>query len=557
VRVRATLKLIIVAVGWLATVEPSRTQQPQVIGNDPTTGPICVGPAGPAPCSVVQRYILAWNYVAALEGNADAVGRLTDPFFFQQIMEQTGGTGVYPILGYLGSISGLNVQPDNDASSFRAQVSHQHGQSEWLFRLDPARMVIVSADLLSVTLQSIAARTLDAGVGPLDNLSPDIGRDSGGIITDIWGRRNLQDRGGPSNTWNTTTFPCSTTPDSCGPMTRHFTPDKRLVEFLFATDRVPQNGTQSVAFSGDRQSALTFGAVSVHVPETHKEGRIELPSVWKVWGFELRHEPLDETKHFVVRQIKIMPLDEWGKLIRETKAKSALVFVHGFNTSFEDAVYRNAQVVYDLDYHGLSILYSWSSRGSALDYRYDLDSALHARDGFIFLLKKLRDEYGIDRVDVLAHSMGNLVVLDALKNSGDTAAPAHVDELIMAAPDVARDVFEKQLLPAVQKICAGTTLYVSSADKALAASKAIAIYPRAGDVPSPMPPVILPGLDTIDVTAIGDEFLGMNHSEFATNRAVIDDLKILIDKRERASRLSQIRIYPETAEGAHYWRYVP
>jgi hypothetical protein len=84
-----------------------------------------------------------------------------------------------------------------------------------------------------------------------------------------------------------------------------------------------------------------------------------------------------------------------------------------------------------------------------------------------------------------------------------------------------------------------------------------AIYPRAGDVPNNGLPVILPGLDTIDVTAIGDEFLGLNHTEFATNRAVMDDLKILLESRRRASRLTEIRAYPETMDGPHYWRYVP
>jgi len=61
----------------------------------------------------------------------------------------------------------------------------------------------------------------------------------------------------------------------------------------------------------------------------------------------------------------------------------------------------------------------------------------------------------------------------------------------------------------------------------------------------------------VDVAAIGDEFLGLNHTEFATNRSVMDDLKILLDKQQPASRLNQIKPYPETLEGPHYWRYVP
>jgi esterase/lipase superfamily enzyme len=153
------------------------------------------------------------------------------------------------------------------------------------------------------------------------------------------------------------------------------------------------------------------------------------------------------------------------------------------------------------------------------------------------LLKKLRDDFGIKGVDVLAHSMANLLVLDALKNSSATANPAHVDQLIMAAPDVARDSFERQV-PDLQRIAAGRTLYASGADKALMASKVLAIYPRAG---------MSPLTDhTIDV-----------HTEFATNRSVMDDLKILLDSQKRASRLNQIKPYPETLAGPHSWRYVP
>jgi esterase/lipase superfamily enzyme len=496
------------------------------------------------------------NYVSSLQnGNIPALQQLAEPFLFQQVMLQTTGNGVYPILRDLGPITNIQIGSSVDAFNFTAQVQHQRGISEWQFLLNNTRLIIIAANLLKVTFRNVAPNVrndLQTGRGP----NNDFGTPFTPNVNPHLSPYTLGPTTPATSPSATVSMPCVQLPAACGAQARIISNDPRLVEFLFATDRVPKNGAQAVSFGGDRQSALTFGAVSVHVPETHKIGRIELPSVWKVWGIELRHEPLDETKHFVVRQLQIMTLDAWGDLIRKTQAKSALIFVHGFNTSFEDAVYRNAQVIYDLDYRGLSILYSWSSRGSALDYRYDLDSAYSGRDGFIFLLKKLRDDFGIQRVDVLAHSMGNLLVLDALKNSAATAKPARVDQLIMAAPDVPRDGFEKQL-PDIQKISVGTTLYVSGADKALAASKLLAIYPRAGDVPSTGLPVILPGLDTIDVTAIGDEFLGLNHTEFATNRSVMDDLKILLDKQQPASRLNQIKSYPETPDGPHYWRYVP
>jgi esterase/lipase superfamily enzyme len=510
-----------------------------------------------AQVNAAVMFPIVGNYVSSLQsGNIEVLRQLAEPFLFQQVILQTSGNGIYPIIRDLGPIGTIQLGSSASPFNFTVQVLHLRGTSEWQFVLDEARPVIITADLLRVTIQFPGGGAAGGGGG---------GGGFGGVFrlprlpNDAANPLNLPPLGPIENLGRrpniVLSMPCAREPSVCGAQARTFSNDPRLVEFLFATDRIPQNGAQAVSFSGDRQSALTFGAVSVHVPETHKIGRIELPSVWKVWGIELRHEPLDEKKHFVLRQLQIMTLDAWADLIRKTQAKSALIFVHGFNTSFEDAVYRNAQIIYDLEYRGLSILYSWSSRGSALDYRYDLDSALSGRDGFTFLLKKLRDDFGIERIDVLAHSMGNLLVLDALKNSAATAHPARVDQLIMAAPDVPRDAFERQL-PEIQKISAGTTLYASAADKALAASKLLAIYPRAGDVPT-SGPIILPDLDTIDVTAIGDEFLGLNHTEFATNRSVMDDLKILIDNQQRASRLNQIKAFPETPDGPHYWRYVP
>jgi hypothetical protein len=68
-------------------------------------------------------------------------------------------------------------------------------------------------------------------------------------------------------------------------------------------------------------------------------------------------------------------------------------------------------------------------------------------------------------------------------------------------------------------------------------------------------PVLLPNLDTIDVTAIGDEILGLNHTVFATNRAVMDDLKLLLINGMKLPRLSQVRKFPEPPLASAYWKY--
>ena len=122
------------------------------------------------------------------------------------------------------------------------------------------------------------------------------------------------------------------------------TTEPRLVEFLFATTRKRQTTPTQVSFTRERGKDLIFGAAAVRIPEDHKIGRIELPKSWKLWGINLKEEPLQDEKHFVVRKVVSLSEDEWGQIIKEKNAKTALVFVHGFNTSFEHALYRNARL---------------------------------------------------------------------------------------------------------------------------------------------------------------------------------------------------------------------
>ena len=86
--------------------------------------------------------------------------------------------------------------------------------------------------------------------------------------------------------------------------------------------------------------------------------------------------------------------------------------------------------------------------------------------------------------------------MDALANEALSASPVAISDLMMAAPDVDKNEFIQEV-PKIKTVCNRMTLYASSADKALALSKAIVGgIPRAGDVPREGP-IVLPGLETI------------------------------------------------------------
>src|SRR5712671_6350308 len=201
---------------------------------------------------------------------------------------------------------------------------------------------------------------------------------------------------------------------------------------------------------------LTFSSALIYwytlrMPGRSRPHRASRLTLWSLLGYESK---ADEKKHFVIRSAVQLSEDDWKDYIGRLKENEALVFVHGYRTSFEDALCRNAQIIFDLQYkRGILVLFSWASNGGLLDYLYDTNSALNARGSFLKVLRTLRSG-GIEKIHVLAHSMGNLVVLEALAGEARTADPLNIAQLIMAAPDVDSDAF-KQLAPEVRRITRG------------------------------------------------------------------------------------------------------
>ena len=361
--------------------------------------------------------------------------------------------------------------------------------------------------------------------------------------------------------------------------------DLRIVEFYYATNRTEEpagflalegrprpttsvggrpvfsaNGWTAVSgYTGERGADLSFGAARVRVPEGHKPGNLELPGNVSIFKFWLSNSD-DPTKVFTIRSIAKTDEATWIKSLSsvapspETRRKTAVVFVHGFNTKFRDALFRTAQIMWDLKVHATVVMFSWPSRGEVADYGYDKESAMDARDSLLQVLGDLR-KAGFDEVNIIAHSMGNLAVMDALSVSSMTASPVAIAQLIMAAPDVASDMFVRDI-PKVAKVTKGLTLYASANDKALRLSMRVqGGIPRAGYVPA-TGPIVLASLATIDVSALGEELFGLNHNTFAASENVLSDLRILLEKGTPPPRLGEIHGFPAPPEKAAYYRYV-
>jgi esterase/lipase superfamily enzyme len=340
-------------------------------------------------------------------------------------------------------------------------------------------------------------------------------------------------------------------------------PDWDVVPVFYGTDRARSLEAGRLSYSADRAHRLELGRALVTVPAAHRVPSIERPFAIRVPYLQmvLYEQWEDPRKHFTIKSLEALPRSDLLTLVRARIAAArafgdqAVVFIHGFNTGFEQAIFRTAQLAYDLQFDGAAFLYSWPAGGGVIGYARDRESATQAEPYLKEFLQLVVRETGARGVSVVAHSMGNLPLLNVLRDLGPSLPPGvRLNEIVLAAPDIDRDVFAN-LVSAINGYGRGITLYCSANDRAMVASRQVAGgMPRAGDVPADGP-VIVPGVDTIDVTEISTDLLALNHSLYAEKGALLNDIGLLLQTGERPpDRRIPILQRVRTVRG-DFWRY--
>jgi hypothetical protein len=197
-----------------------------------------------------------------------------------------------------------------------------------------------------------------------------------------------------------------------------------LVKVYFATDRLPSGERGPSKYFGvewhKNGDHLFTGCVTVSIPPPHKEGKVERP--FKFWIIEFSENP---KKHFVLTELKPVQGNDFYEMLRDEYAQrppekcSAFVFIHGFNVTFDDAAYRTAQLAYDLDFDGVPMMYSWPSQGRLLGYDGDRETVDDfSSPNLQSFLERVARESGALRIHLVAHSMGNQLMANALMALG-------------------------------------------------------------------------------------------------------------------------------------------
>ncbi len=323
-----------------------------------------------------------------------------------------------------------------------------------------------------------------------------------------------------------------------------------LFPVWFGTNRnVLLSKTKGVTF-GSEQSSLTRGRADVWIPQSHERGAIKGKWLDKLQHFDLKHGDLQ------LREVLTLEPDTFYAQVRARIEASraagdgaqALVFIHGFNSSFEGAAIRAAQLGCDLEVTGATAFFSWPSMGKTKGYMADEATIEASVPDIVEFLTDFTRRSGADVVHLVAHSMGNRGLLRAMEQIASKADTQGVrfGQIFLAAPDVDRRLFEQLAVHYRSPRSVRTTLYSSRGDQAVHLSKILHKNPRAGYY---TPFTIVDGIDTVAVPDFDLDLLG--HTYFAQADALLYDMNGLMRHDQPAAK--RMRIVTGTDNGKTYF----
>ncbi len=325
------------------------------------------------------------------------------------------------------------------------------------------------------------------------------------------------------------------------------------VDVYYATDRARTGQTHPARFYGHGRGDLEHGVAEVTIPNIRRPGTIDTPSIWRL---EFSANP---ARHVILQSVEPLPADGFYERIRDDldgrDSDEAFVLVHGFNVSFEAATMRAAQMAHDMQFTGVPVVYSWPSRGATTGYIADTAVVRHSGRRLSQFLEAFVAQSGATRIHLVAHSMGNRALTDALElmalriDAQDRPEPVF-DQIVFAAPDVDAGLFAS-MIRTIRPLARRLTLYASDNDWALVVSRRLhGNAPRAGEGGELI--IADPLIDSVDMSELGQDMLA--HLYFADESSALVDLVTLFWQNLDPARRCGLEEMERTATVA-LWRY--
>ncbi|EKO88538.1 alpha/beta hydrolase, PF05990 family [Leptospira interrogans serovar Grippotyphosa str. 2006006986] len=291
---------------------------------------------------------------------------------------------------------------------------------------------------------------------------------------------------------------------------------------LRSQDPNAENGCNDSRFLTTADKEIKTGYCIVNVPANRDIGALQLGFGNRENFFQfLGHKPFANQEN-LIEDLKKDPHDE------------ILVFVHGFNVKFEEAILRGGQIRFDLKFPGKMIIFTWPAGNEEVGlvsqvllnqillkktYEKNLSSAKASKKEFKSFINYLQNAG--KKIHLIVHSMGHQVVLPALSEIGKETDKPLIQELILNAPDF--DSAEFRLISdSLIKSSKRITLYCSPGDNALQISASLNQGSRLGSCAP------IEGFDVVNVNPVDSSLISIGHGYYSSRPLLTDIYQILL-----------------------------
>jgi esterase/lipase superfamily enzyme len=282
----------------------------------------------------------------------------------------------------------------------------------------------------------------------------------------------------------------------------------KTVETLYSVTTRDRTEPGKNVFGVDKTLEPNYARFDISIPPNHKPANIEWP----------KGKTVDPNTDFAVLSQAVLDRADLIQAVRAPKAAPPIIFVHGYNYNFQEALYRMAQLKTDSSIDGIPIVFSWPSYAALPAYVADKESATYSRDALANLMADLTTARK-GEVDVFAHSMGGWLTIEALRQLKLKGRDDVLDRLrvIMAAPDIDEDVFTAQL-EVIGRMKIPILILVAADDRALQVSSILgAGTQRVGALDARNPDVAAAakkaGVTIVDISSL-ESADATNHNRF-------------------------------------------
>jgi len=358
------------------------------------------------------------------------------------------------------------------------------------------------------------------------------------------------------------------------------------LDLLFITDRAPAERADDMPYTASRSRSMAFGSTMIEFGEGVSWDALVKESTATQRGnpLQLKLGPTTELGRFpaIPYEVTVGPdgirrvpavVEAYEKAKQQLQAeiarrlaiahrKDVVLFVHGFNSSFERAALTMGELCHFLGRDFVCGIFTWPAGGhggSLFGYEVDRESAEYAVEDLVKAIRIVGRTPGVERVHLIAHSRGTDTVATALAQLSAEAymlrsspdREFHIANVVLVAPDLDGDVaitkifkvFSDPDLPfggtaepaALVPPAAGlrVTLYVSPDDRAIAtASWLFGSFARLGRIDAEMfTPEQIAAIGTLRAVSIiqvrgTTDFFG--HSYFVSNPRVSADIVAML-----------------------------